>query len=316
MLSVFLRRRHRRLVAYTLIFGLGTLMLAMRQSEFALWTPLISGFEYALSPEGGDASFEALKFFAIASLVPYLIALSVMALVSFTFAFIVVTIIVTAVPLRFQAYLDGVAAMAGLIAIFEGLGLAAPLRNTFGSIGTVAFYWAIMFSTSAFVWNHLPFGFRYRGAASCEVPLPLNTIADRLIPGRAPDQDLADISMFNRPPEGGETDVFLRSEPDQPDGHFTFELFHDDEGSHVATRTIRYELVTIAPEITALQITVTLTGLSPLSLWDFWNRPFTQDYADHLVARLTKTKDGSTYGRMQSAMRQKQEKRRLSEATA
>jgi hypothetical protein len=49
---------------------------------------------------------------------------------------------------------------------------------------------------------------------------------------------------------------------------------------------------------TVLDIRTEMGGLSPLEFWDFWCRPFAQDFADHLVARLTGTPDPSTYGRL------------------
>ncbi|MBT8460864.1 MAG: hypothetical protein KJN60_14435, partial [Boseongicola sp.] len=277
---------------------------------------VISGFEYALSEDGGNAAISALKYFFMASLAPFLIALSVMVLVAFTLAFAAVAIAITVIPLRFQAYLDGVAGMVGLILIFEAIGLSSPVHETFGSVGTVAFYWAIMISTSAFIWSRLPFGFRYQGTANRVVGMSLDEIADRLIPGRAPELELADISLLNRPIETGEGEVYVRSEPDQERGRLSFELYQEGTGHFVQSQTMRYVLIETAPGETVLYFAATLTGLSPMSLWDFWNRPFTEDYADHIVARLVNSKDRSTYGRMQSAVRRKKDKEHQKQAAA
>lgn len=316
MLSFFLRRRLRRLITYTLIFGFAFLLAGFRESQQYLWQAVVTGFEYALSANGGDATFEALRFFVLSSLAPFLIALSIGALAAFTVAFVIVSLALTIIPIRFQAYLDGVAGMVGLIMLSEAIGLSQPVREIFGSVGTVVFYWAIMFSTSAVVWSRLPFGFRYENTASRNVPIELENVADRLIPGRAPDKDLADISMFNRPPTDGESTVHTRLEPHQTDGRVTFELYQEGTGRFVKSQNMRYELVEVAPSQTSITITVTLTGLSPMSYWDFWNRPFTEDFADHIAARLTQKKDHSTYGRMQSAVRRKQDKKLLSQAPA
>lgn len=316
MLSTFLRRRIRRLTAYTVVFGFAILFMAYRESELELWFTVLSGFEFALAEDGGNATFEALKYFALVDLAPFLIVVSVIALISFIIAFIAVAIATTVVPLRFQSYLDGIAAMLGLIMIFEGTGLSDPVRETFGNVGTVVFYWAVLISTSAPVWNRLPFGFRYQNTASRKVPLAIDAIADRLIPLRAPDEELADISLLNRQPQDEEEQVHIRMAPHQTEGSLTFDIYQEGVGQFVKTQNMKFELFETAPEATTLNVTVTLTGLSPLSYWDFWNRPFTEDYADHLIARLTHSKDRSTYGRMQSAMRIKQDKNRLRQAPA
>lgn len=316
MLSIFLRRRVRRLIAYTLILGLGISLGAFRSGGQAIWTSVISGFEFALSEDGGNGTYEALKFFVLADLTPFLIALSVMVLASFTIAFVAATVAITAIPVRLQAYVDGMAAMIGLILVFEGTELADPIRDQLGGVGTIAFYWAIMFSTSALVWNRLPFGFRYSSTAARDLPLDINTIADRLIPERDPTQELADISMRNRPAVTGEADVYMRMDAHNSDDHLSFELYHENASHFVKTQVMRYELFKVSGQDTTLQITATLTGLSPMTFWDFWVRPFTEDYADHISSRLTGTKDRSTYGRMQTAVRRKQEKKRLADLTA
>lgn len=77
-----------------------------------------------------------------------------------------------------------------------------------------------------------------------------------------------------------------------------------------------YSPTPTGPETIEIAIKITLTGIAPMSLWDFWSRNFAEDYADHLEARLHGRKDKSLYGHLQAAARRKVDKKRLKTASA
>jgi len=312
----FIRRRSRRMIAFTSVFGLGFLLAALNAGRDSIWLPLVWGFQSVVEAEGASATLEALQLFLVLDFPPFAFTLMMVAFLGFALAFVASLIAITIVPFRFQAYLDGVVGMAGLILLIEGLGLGDQIRGTFGNAGSFLFYWAMIMSTSHFLWKHLPFGFSYKGGATRTIPMSKDAIADRLIPGRAPDLELADIDIMNRTPEDGENAVTVHVAEETEDGGLTFSIHHEGGNGFVRGQEMAYTLTPNSHDTTEIAIKTTLTGLAPMSLWDFWTRNFAEDYADHIEARLSGTKDGSLYAYLQKAARQKLDKKRLKAASA
>ena len=187
----YIRRRSRRLLSYTTVFGIGFILVALQAGRDTIWLPLVWGFQTVVQADGASATLEALQLFLILDFPPFAFTFLAIALLGLVLAFIATIIAITLVPMRFQGYLDGMVVIAGIILLFEGFGLGSSVRATFGNVGSMMFYWAAIMSTSSFVWKYLPFGFSYKSGAKRTISLPLDTIADRLIPGRATDIELA-----------------------------------------------------------------------------------------------------------------------------
>ncbi|SMX22372.1 hypothetical protein BOA8489_00468 [Boseongicola aestuarii] len=312
----FIRRRSRRLLSYTTVFGIGFILAALQAGRDTIWLPLVWGFQTVVQAEGASETFEALQLFLLLDLPPFAFTLLAIALIAFVLAFIATIVAITLVPMRFQAYLDGMVGSAAIILVFEGLGLGSTVRATFGNIGSILFCWAAIMSTSSVVWKYLPFGFSFKSSSMRAISLPLDKVADRMIPGRAPGTDLADIDLVHRPPKDGENAVFVEIADKKEDGTLAFTIHHDGQKGFVRGQDMSYALTSTGPETTEIAIKTTLTGMAPMSLWDFWSRNFAEDYADHLEARLHGGKDKSLYGHLQAAARRKIEKKQLKTASA
>ena len=316
MTRPYLRRRSRRVLAFTTVIGLGLLLTAIRHGSDGLWLPIVWGFEDLLAAEDFGSTLSALQFFLLSDLAPFLIAVLAMALITFAIALVFALIGVTILPLRFQPYLDGVVGIMGPVMILESLGFGAVAREHFGSIGAMVFYWFLLMSTSALAWRFLPFGFTYKGTATRTLPLAMNAIADRLIPGRDSTADLADIAIRKSIPMAGECAVDLRIAPDFPDTEMAFDLREEATGGFVSAQEMRYRLKKTTANETEITVEVVLEGVSPMTFWDFWSRPFAEDFADHITARLTHAPDRSLYGAIQSIARKKFDKKALKTAAA
>ena len=311
----YIRRRSRRLLSFASVIGIGFLLIALQQSYYGLWRPLVWGFEFVLEAEGAGATIDALTFFVMANLAPFALAVLAMALLAFTVALVVSLLLVTLIPVRFQGYLDGVVAMVALVILFEGLGLAGQIKDRLGGVGTILFYWAVIMSTSHFLWKRLPFGLSYTGHATRIISMPMDAVANRLLPGRDPSVDLADIDILNRPPGPEEKTASVDVTQDNDDG-LAFSLHHVGQGTFVRDQRMHYKLTPLGQNETEMVFKTSLSGLAPMSFWDFWSRNFAQDYADHIEARLLGRKDASLYGFMQAAARRKLDKANLQTATA
>ena len=312
----YLRRRRNRFLAYVLALGLATFCMALAQSQTALWPPLVWGFEMVLEADGFGGTLAALQYFLIADLAPFFISIAVFAIVAFGAAFAATVLLLMVFPLRFHPYIDGVVGMGCLVLVFEALTIGAAIRGAFGNVGAVVFYWLMMMSTSTIVWRYLPFALYHKSSATRSVPLPLNDVADRLVPGRAPHIELADIDMLNAAPLDGQAEVHMRMQPDLAEGEMAFDLRIEAQRGFVTVQLMRYHLAAISDEETRVNIETVLEGLSPMTLWDFWSRPFAEDFADHIVARLTQCADRSVYGRMQTAARRRLERKNAKTASA
>ena len=312
----YIRRRSRRMLSFTTVLGLGFALGAMQAGKDSLWLPLVWSFQSVVQAEGVNATLDALQLFLLLDVPPFALSLLIVALLGFALAFVVSLLVITIIPYRFQGYLDGIVGTVGLILLIEGFGLGGYVRAAFGNVGSFLFYWATIMSTSSVVWKHLPFGFSYESGAKRTIPLPKNAIADRVIPGRAPGADLADIDLINRPPEEGENLATVHVADEGEDGTLAFDIHHDSKNGFLRGQTMSYSLTPIGPDTTEVTIKTTLTGLAPMSLWDFWSRHFAEDYADHIDARLNGTKDGSLYAHLQGAARRKLDKKRLKSASA
>ena len=121
---------------------------------------------------------------------------------------------------------------------------------------------------------------------------------------------------MNRPPETGEHAAFVNFADASQEGTLAFTIHHEGKNGFVCGQDMAYALTPTGADTTDLTIQATLTGMAPMSLWDFWSRNFAEDYADHLDARLHGTKDVSLYGHLQAAARLKVEKKRLRTASA
>ena len=309
MFLSFFYRRSRRLVAYTISIGLGVFLMVLRQSADAVWRPLVWGFKNLLDAEGTSDTLTAIQIFLIADIAPFTIAICAMALLSFTAVFILALAVTLIIPIKFQAYLDGMIIMFAMVLMLEGLGISSIVRAALGAIPTIIFYWLILMSTSTLLWKHLPFGLRYTGTATRNIPVAIEALADRVVPGRAPTEDLADITLTNAPPKNEDDgNVFLRENAAATPDHLDFSLKITAAGPFVTSQEIRYRLSRETSNSTQLTIDIELGGMAPMSYWDFWTRDFARDYLDHLTARTTHTPDRSVYGWIQGKALRKAEK--------
>ena len=137
------------------------------------------------------------------------------------------------------------------------------------------------------------------------VQMPRGIVEPRLIPG-TDDADLADVAWIGGDiPRPGEVAVKVKRLDDD-----SFLIREDHSGRAKQYREMWLKFSSQDPETTTFEISVTLGGIAPIAWWEFWTRPFAEDYCEHLVARLTGTRDGSIYGRLTKRLRRKVDKKR------
>ena len=74
--------------------------------------PTGMGFEDLLASAGSSSTLMAIQFFLLGDLLPDILAMLAISLVAFAFPFVVAVISTLIVPFRYQAYLDGMDAIA------------------------------------------------------------------------------------------------------------------------------------------------------------------------------------------------------------
>ena len=92
--------------------GVGFFLIEIRASADSLWRPPVWGFEDLLASAGSGSTLMAIQFFLLGDLLPDILAMLPISLVAFAFPFVVAVISTLIVPFRYQAYLDGMDAIA------------------------------------------------------------------------------------------------------------------------------------------------------------------------------------------------------------
>ncbi len=150
-------------------------------------------------------------------------------------------------------------------------------------------------------WDRLPVGFTYRGTAKRISNLVKEPILARLIPDHSTETELADAGWLQGQGKlKGETDASVEMiETGQ------YRVHQDSPLRHGPKRDTDFVLSEIEDGKVELGTSITIKGLGPLDFWELWSRPFAEDYADHLQARLHGTKDLSIHGVLMRRYRKK-----------
>lgn len=172
-----------------------------------------------------------------------------------------------------------------------GLGLGEPVEPLYFLVAAFGLNWAL-----TGLWRYLPVGVTYRGRASRWVPLPPNQVAQRLVPGGLPLSEMADIALaagqveeldgglpeIVRRPDGWVQRIGQRPKPTYERDIYGYRVTSETRDGTAGTR---------------LDVALEVDQLGPGLWYVMWIRNATEDYATHLAARLTGTRDLSWHGR-------------------
>lgn len=205
-------------------------------------------------------------------------------------------LIVSILPRLLLAQLEGVIFGITIAITLNAIGLPSLTEGLpFGSVLYLMLVLLIMYSFTDILWNRMPFGLSFTANATRDIAVPIEVLRSRLIPDVAPDQVLADASWLQ-----GDIDLPQGFTPlaTTQTGANSYTFQGQPEQKNAATRVVTFHLSEPDNGMTRLEIDMTINSLSPLALWELWARPYTEDYADHLVYRITGAKDRSLYGAM------------------
>ena len=291
-LRSFLTKRLRRLIGYTASITLSLFVAVAAQMGEADWFDLSFALQLVLESESGTELVRNLQYFFLVGLAPIAIFLAIVIFIALLMAFLASLIAVTLIPPFLTAFLDGALLILPFLVGLETLLVGEFLRQSFGTYAALPVYILIFLSFSTLLWRRVPIGLSSTSQARRTLSVPIEHVTTRLIPSPRKTDDYADQMLAATILDQTPTDVSVTKT-----GLGVFEILEADHGRFPPTRKTIYKLSEQSTGQTELELTVHLAGLAPLEFWDVWTRPFAEDFADHLVARLNKSKDRSIYGR-------------------
>lgn len=293
LLGRFIQRRRTVIIGWALLGALVGMIstLSVQSGDIATeWSNVAAA-------DGADY-WNTLLWFGIDTLLP-LAVLIVLAGVLFGLIAGAAGFIVALLPRRIGTLADGVALAAMVLTLLQMVGLSQTVRDLPGGwVVDLATIWFTMILLSGIVWNRIPLGLSYRKSAARRIALALPQARDRLQPLRAPDVALADAAVGGHDSDMPEDWQQVQTERD---GSEAFRV--DDLPGLLPWRRLRYRLTEPTAGETQIEIDVDLRALSPLAWWDVATRPYTEDFLDHLEARLLGKPDRSTYGMLAEKQR-------------
>lgn len=278
----FLRRRVRRIAGWALLFAVGTLSVCL--------LALGSAMAPMHLPDQGAQSFGDWLAAVAPELLPYILALVVMTLAGGAVGALTGAVVATLVPRRLMPLVDGLVLALGLNMMTVAATLPGWAEITgLPPVTQVLPTMLVILLVSSIVWRRLPFGLSLQDGAEVTLnraaPVAWTDLCElHEIAPLAKGDAMTSHSMlgfdqrFTCP-----APLRLVAVQQMPDGRgpeytFDFDLHPRDDGK------------------TDLRIQVVIRRLSPLAWWEYWSRPFASDYADHIAALVTGSRDTSVNG--------------------
>lgn len=223
-------------------------------------------------------------------ILPSLLVLAFIAVVLGLSYLLVATVTATLVPRRWRGYVDGM--------IFAATLFLAVMAAEIFSTNMTPFIVFVLFQalTLPALWARVPVSLTYHGTAQLDVPLPVNEAKRHFFPNCDPGVELADAAWINEANMhvfGADTRLPLKV---QSLGDNAIRVTDPPVAPGRAYRYVDLRLVPLNDNRARLHLDVTILRAAPYDFWDFWTRPYAEDYADYLHNRITGEKDRTVYG--------------------